>query len=43
MYDAGNPKGDFGSRLKRVYVYIWLIHVVVQQKLTYLKQLYSNF
>ena len=26
-----------------IYVYLWLIHVVVQQKLTYLKQLYSNF
>ena len=25
MYDAGNPKGDFGSRLKRIYVYIRLI------------------
>ena len=25
MYDAGNPKGDFGSRLKRIYMYIRLI------------------
>ena len=39
------PKHGVGGRLKRegIYVYIQLIHVVVQQKLTNIvKQLYSN-
>jgi len=36
--------GGVGGRLKRegLYVYLWLIHLVVQQKLNIVKQLYSN-
>ena len=26
----------------RIYVYVWLIHFVIKQKLTIVKQLYSN-
>ena len=40
-----DPKGGVGGKFKRewIYVYSWLIHCVVWQKLTHIvKQLSSN-